>query len=118
MRSKYIIIVLSALTLGFGVAFWRATDEIDLQMQAAHMAAMAERSAQEKQLLESKARETAEQAHEKAANRAAEVAQKFAEQINATNALSEKLVLEGKARETAEQAHVKAANRAAEAGQK
>src|SRR5258706_10532471 len=111
MLSKYIIIVLSALTLGFGVAFWRATNESDLQIQAAHMAAMAERSAQEKQLLESKARETAEQAHEKAANRAAEAGQKLAEQIRATKALNEKLVLEGKGRKTADQENEKEANR-------
>jgi len=81
--------------------FGAPTNEITLQMQAAQEQTKA---LSEELLLESQARETAEEAHEKAANRAAEAAQKLAEQINATKALSEKLVLEGKARETAEEA--------------
>ncbi len=108
MRSKYIIIALSALTFGFAAAYWHASTEIGVQTNASS----------EKLALESKARETAWQAHDKAANRAAEASAKLAEQINATKALSEKLALETKAREAAEQAHDKAANRAAEATRK
>jgi hypothetical protein len=98
MFSKYIIIVLSAATAGCGVAFWRASNEIDLQTQAAQMAVMAQLAAEdevaalkEKLMLESKEREINRQAHEKAANRAAETAQKLAEQIGATKKIEARL---------------------------
>jgi colicin import membrane protein len=114
MRSNYIILVLSALTLGFGVSLWDASGEAKLQSQATHMAEMAlaaqtqvaalneelaaERktrelavtateAAEEQLALESKARETAQLAHDKAAERAAAAAQGLAEQTLASKKL-------------------------------
>ena len=124
MRSNYIIFVLSVLTLGFGIAFWRASGEIDVQathltekmlaaqeqaralseelaneklgrelaLTAREAAERTERSAQEQLVLESKARETAERAHDKAADRAAGAAQRVAEQIIITKKLKTRLV--------------------------
>ncbi|MGO9485913.1 MAG: hypothetical protein ACLPX9_15215 [Rhodomicrobium sp.] len=118
MRSKYIVIALFALTLGFAAAYWRASTEIGLQTEAAHRASVARLAAEAdaKALTEKLTLE--KQAHDKAANRAAEADRKLAEQIGAAKALSEKLALESKARETAERAHDKAANRAAEEARK
>jgi hypothetical protein len=108
MRSNYIIIALSALTLGFSVSLWRASGETDLQTQATqtalaaqvqlatlseelvnerkarNLAEAAERLVQDQLTLESKARETAQGAHDKAADRAAAAAQGLAEQMITT----------------------------------
>jgi hypothetical protein len=115
MRSNYIIIALSALTLGFSVALWRASGETDLQTQAAQMALAAqaqsaalseeliserkarslaetaERSTLDQLAFETKARETAQRAHGKAADRAASAAQNLAEQIITTKKLETRL---------------------------
>ncbi len=86
MRSKYIVIALFALTLGFAAAYWRASTEIGHQMEAAHMASVAQLAAEAdaKALTEKLALE--KQAHDKAANRAAEEARKLAEQVGAAKA--------------------------------
>jgi hypothetical protein len=118
MRSSYIIFALSAFTLGFSVSLWRASGETDLQRQATHLTEMAlsaqaqstalseelinerkarklaeegERSTQEQLALESKARDTAERAHDRAADRAASTAQSLAEQIGTTKKLVARL---------------------------
>src|SRR5262245_24685761 len=109
MRGNYIIFVLSVFTLGFGIAYWRASGEIDVQRQATHLAEMAlaaqgqARALNEELVNEREARELALTARE-----AAEEAERSAR---------EQLVLESKARETAERAHDKAADRAAGAAQ-
>src|SRR5215469_5045844 len=114
MRSNYIIIVVSAFALGFSVSLWRASGETNLQNQtsrivemaaaaqaqssalseelvnerkARNLAEEAERSVQEQLDLESTARETAERAHGKAADRAAAAAQELAEQMSIAKTL-------------------------------
>jgi chromosome segregation ATPase len=95
MRGKYIISVFLFLVFGFGLAFWRTTDNFSVRVQAAtHLAAATKERASaldEKLGQETKARETAEQAWKKVANRAADLAQQLIEQIGATRKLEAKL---------------------------
>jgi hypothetical protein len=101
MRSKYIISVFIALTFGFGVAFWRATDEFGRRVEATtHLAAMTQtqlaaeeqaKALSEKLDDETKAREAAEQARDNAANRAANLAQQLANQLGVTRKITASL---------------------------
>jgi hypothetical protein len=95
MHGKYIIITVLAITCGAGAASWRAASQIGLRIQAAtHLAAMAQRTAEEK----AKAAELAQGV--------SEAAERFAR---------EELARERNARDAAEQALGKAVSRTAQA---
>ncbi|MGA7323653.1 MAG: hypothetical protein WBX25_04030 [Rhodomicrobium sp.] len=109
MPRKYIVIALSALALGSGVAYWRATNETDLRIQATtHLAALAQLAAEEEakdlsQKLgdETRARETAERARK-------EVQAELYDAKARIQALSARLQGETSDKEAAENARMKA----------
>ena len=99
MRGKYIISAFLVLIFGSGLAFWQANHEFGLRLQAAtHLAAMAQLAAEEqanalreKLDQEMKARETAELAWKKVANRAADLIEQLTQQIGATRRIEASL---------------------------
>ncbi len=108
-RDEYIVIALSALTLGLGAAYWRAGNEIGLRIQAAtHLAAMAQAAAEdqagslgEKLQYERTARKAAERAR-------SDIQAQFSNARAWVFVLSARLQQEISARQLAEMARIRA----------
>jgi hypothetical protein len=101
---------LFVFALGFGIAFWRASGEIDVHRQATRLAEMALAAQDQAKAL------SEELINERQARKLALTAQEAAETVE--RSVRDQLVLESEARETAERAHDKAADRAADAAQR